>query len=152
MKCKKRECLDYSTYSVYGHTVAVSACTSSFTLFLQLQKDRHSVDLFELSNFGNLSGSGKKKDYRKTRSKILLIKEVKKTKSTKRSIISSTDLAKLKNLIKCNNQPSKLGPLGQSFGTKPPQPEPQPQPYELIQRCQQVSKSNGCGTFFDKTD
>ena len=50
-------------YGVYGHTFAVSAYTNSLTLFLQLQKNRHSVDLFELSNFGNLSGSGTKKGY-----------------------------------------------------------------------------------------
>ena len=120
----------------------MSAYASSLTLFLLLQKDRHSVDLFELSNFGNLSGS-----------KNTFDKVAKKTKSIKRSIISlisSTDLTKLKSLIKCNNQPGV--PLGQSFGPKPPQPEPQPQPYELINRYQQVSKSNGCGTFFDKTD
>ena len=50
-------------YGVYGHTFAVSAYTNSLTLFLQLQKNRHSVDLFELSNFGNLSASGTKKGY-----------------------------------------------------------------------------------------
>ena len=127
--------------------------TSSLTLFLQLQKDRHIVDLFELPNFGNLSGSGTKKGYRRIRSKNTFDKGAKKTKSTKRSIsssISSTDLTKLKSLIKCNNQLEV--PLGQSFGPKPPQSEPQSQPYELIKRCQQVSKSNGCGAFFDKTD
>ena len=153
MKCKKQECLNYSTYGVYGHTFAVSAYTSSLTLFLQLQKDRHSVDLFELSNFGNLSGSGTKKGYRRMRSKNTFHKAAEKTKSTKRSIISSfcsTDLSKLKSLIKCNNQPEV--PLGQSFEPKPPQLEPQRQPYELIKRYQQVSKSNGCRTFFDKTD
>ena len=48
---EKRECLNYSTYGVCGHAVAVSAYTSSLTLFLQLQKCRHSVDLLELSNF-----------------------------------------------------------------------------------------------------
>ena len=42
MKCKKRECPNYSTYCVLGHTFAVSAYISS--LFLQLQKDRHSAD------------------------------------------------------------------------------------------------------------
>ena len=133
-------------------SVAVSVYTSSLTLFLQLQKDRHGVDLFQLSNFGNLSSSGTKKGYRRTRSKNTFDKGAKKTKSTKRSIISSissTDLTKLKSLIKCNNQPEV--PLGQSFRPKPPQPEPQPQPYKIIKRCQQVSKSNGCGTFFDKT-
>ena len=111
------------------------------------------VDWFELSNFGNLSGSGTKKGYRRMRSKNTFDKGAKKNKSTKRSIISSissTDLTKLKSLIKCNNQ-SEV-PLGQSFGPKPPQPEPQSQPYELIKRCQQVSKSNGCGTFFEKTN
>ena len=129
------------------------AYTSSLTLFLRLQKDRHSVDLFELSNFGNLSGSGTKKGYRRMRSKNTFDKVAKKTKSTKRSTISSissTDPTKLKSLIKCNNQPEV--PLGQSFGPKPPQPEPQPQPYELIKRYQQVNKSNGCGIFFGKTD
>ena len=132
---------------------AVNAYISSLMLFLQLQKDRHSVDLFAPSNFGNLSGSGTKKGYRRMRSKNTFDKGAKKTKSTKRSIISSIssiDLTKLKSLIKCNNQPEV--PLGQSLGPKPPQPEPEPQPYELIKRCQQVSKSNGCGTFFEKTD
>ena len=66
------------------------------------------------------------------RSKNTFDKRAKKTRSTKRSIISSvssTDLTKLKGLIKCNNQPEV--PLGQSFGPKPLQPEPQLQPYEL---------------------
>ena len=86
------------------------------------------------------------------RSKNTFDKGAKKTKSTKRRIISSissTDLTKFKNLIKYNNQPKV--PLGQSFGPKPPQPDPQLQPYELIKRCQQVSKCNGCDTLFDKT-
>ena len=83
MKCKKRECLNYSTYGAYGQTLAVSAYTSSLTLFLQLQTDRHSVDLFELSNFGNLSGSGAKKGYRRMRSKNTFDTGAKKTKSTK---------------------------------------------------------------------
>ena len=44
--------------------LAVSAYASSLTLFLQsLQKDYHSIDLLELSNFGNPSGSGTKKGY-----------------------------------------------------------------------------------------
>ena len=121
MKCKTRECLNYSTNGVYGHKFAGSAYTDSSTLFLQLQKDRHSVDLFELSNFGNPSGSGAKKGYRRMRSKNTSDKGAKKTKSIKRSIIlskSSTDKTKLKSLLKCNNEPEV--PLGQSFGPKPP--------------------------------
>ena len=36
---------------MYGHTLAVSAYSTSLTLFLQLlQKDRQSVHMFELSN------------------------------------------------------------------------------------------------------
>ena len=76
-----------------------------------------------------------------------------KTKSTNRSIISpifSLVLAKCKSLIKFNDQPEV--PIDQSVGPKPPQPEPQLQPYELIKRCKQVSKCNGCGFLFDKTD
>ena len=87
------------------------------------------------------------------RSKNSFEKEAKKTKSTKRSIISSissTDLTKLKSLIKFNNQPEVT--LGQNVWPKPPQPKQQPQPYELTKQCQQVSKCNGCGTLFDKTD
>ena len=136
VKCKKRECLNYSTYGVCGDTFAVSAYASSLTLFLQLQKDRHSVDFLELSNFGTPSGSGTKKGYRRMRSKNTFDKGAKKTKLTKRSIISSissTDLTILKSLIKCNNQ-LKV-PLGQSIGPEPPQPELQLQPYELIKRC-----------------
>ena len=153
MKSKKREYLNYSTYGVCSHTFAVSAYNSSLTLFLQLQKDHHSVHLLELSNFGTPSGSGTKKGYRRMRSKNTFDKGAKKTKSTKRSIIlsiSSTDLTKLKSLIKCNNQPEV--PLGQVFGPKPPKQEPQLQPYELIKRCQHVSKGTCCGTLFDKTD
>ena len=42
----------------------------SAPLILQsLQKDCHSIDLLELSNFGNPSGSGKKKGYKRLRSK-----------------------------------------------------------------------------------
>ena len=131
----------------------MSAYTSSLTLFLQSQKDCHSVHLLELSNFGTPSGSGTKKCCRRMRSKNTFDKRAKKTKSAKRSIIlsiSATDLTKLKNLIKCNNQPEV--PLGQSFGSKPSQPGQQRQPYEVIKRCQQVSKCNAYGTLFDKTD
>ena len=87
------------------------------------------------------------------RSKSIFDKGVKKTKSANRSIISpisSLELAKSKSLIKFNNQPEI--PIGQSLGPKPPQPEPQLQLYELIKRCKQVSKCNGCGFSFDKTD
>ena len=57
VKCKNQEYLNYSTYGVCGHTLAVSSYGSSLTLFLQsLQKDRHSLDLLELSNFRNLNG------------------------------------------------------------------------------------------------
>ena len=66
VKCKRRECLNYSTYDVCGHTLAVSAYTSSLTIFLlSLQKDRHNIDLLERSNFGNPSGSGTKKGYKR---------------------------------------------------------------------------------------
>ena len=108
--------------------------------------------MLELSIFGNPSGSGIKKGYGRMRSRNTFDNGAKKTKSSKRIIISSissTDQTKLKSLIKCNNQPEV--PLGQSFRPKPPQPEPQLQPYELIKRCQQVGKCNGCGTLFDKT-
>ena len=86
------------------------------------------------------------------RSNSISDKGAKKTKSTNRSIIlliSSIKLTKFKSLIKFNNQ---LGvPLGQRLGPKPPQP-PQLFPYELIKRCKQASKCNGCGPLFDKTD
>ena len=59
-------------------------------------------------------------------------------------------LAKCKSLIKFNNKPKV--PIRQSLGPKSPQPEPQLQPYELIKQCKQVSKCNGCGFLFDKTD
>ena len=109
VKCKKRECLNYRTYGVCGHTIAVSVYTSSLTLFLQsLQKDHHNIDLLELSNFENPSGSGTKRAYKRVRSKSISDKGAKKTKSTNRSIISpifSLVLAKCKSLIKFNNQP-----------------------------------------------
>ena len=108
--------------------------------------------MLELSNFGNPSGSGTKKGYK--RSKNTFDKGAKKIKSsTKRSIISSTssaELTKLKSLIKFINHLEIL--LGQSLEPKPPQPEPQPQSYEVIKQCQQATKCNGCGAFFDKTD
>ena len=65
-------------------------------------------------------------------------------------LISSLELAKCKSLIKFNNQQEV--PIGQCLGPKPPQPELQRQPYELIKRCKQISKYNGCGFLFDKTD
>ena len=39
-KCKKREYLNYSTYDVYGHTLDVSAYSTSLTLFLQLLQNQ----------------------------------------------------------------------------------------------------------------
>ena len=66
VKCKKRKCVNYRTYGVCGHTIAVSVYTSSLTLYLQsLQKDRHNINLLELSNFGNPSGSGTKTGYKR---------------------------------------------------------------------------------------
>ena len=108
----------------------MSAYTSSLTLFLHsVQKDHHNIDLLELSNFGDPSGSGTKKGYKKVRSKSISDKGAKKTKSTNGSIILpvfSIELAKCKNLIKFNNQPEV--PMGQSLEPKPSQPEPQLQP------------------------
>ena len=134
---QKRECLDYSTYGVCDHTLAVRAYTSSLTLFLQLlQKDSYNIDLLEPSNSGNPSGSGKKKGYKRVLSKSISDKRAKKTKSANRTIISlnsSLELAKFKCLIKFNNQPEV--PLGQSLGLKSPQPEPQLLPYKLIKPC-----------------
>ena len=89
VKYKKWECLNYITYAACGYTFAVSAYTSSLTLFLQLKKDRYCVDLLELSNFGNPNGAGTKKGYRRMRSKNTFDKGAKKTKSIKGSIISS---------------------------------------------------------------
>ena len=89
MKCKKRECFNYSPYGACGHTLAVSAYTS-LTLFQQsLQKDRHNIDLLELSNFGNPSGSGTKKGYKRVRSKSISDKGAKKTNKSIISPISS---------------------------------------------------------------
>ena len=66
VKCKKRENLNYSTFDVCGHTLAVSGYGCSLTLFLQsLQKSRHKIDLLEPSNFGNPSGSRTKKSYKR---------------------------------------------------------------------------------------
>ena len=134
---------------------ACSEClSSSLTLFLQsLERDLHNIDFLELSNFGNPSGSGTNKDYKRVQSKNISYKGAKRTKSTKRSIIlsiSSIWLTELKSLIKFNNQPEI--PLAQSLGSKSREPEPQPQPYELIKRCQQVNKCDDCGTLFDKAD
>ena len=79
----------HSTYGVCGHTLAVSAYNSSLTLFLQsLQKDHHSVDLLEFSNFGNPSGSRTKGRLQNVRSKNIFDNGAKKTKSTQRRIIS----------------------------------------------------------------
>ena len=106
-----------SAYGVCGHSIDVSAYTNSLTLFLQLlQKDRHNIDLPELSSFGNPSGSGTKKGYNIERSKNISDKRAKKTKSTNRSIISpisSLELAQCKSLIKFNNQPEV--PIGQNL-------------------------------------
>ena len=107
-----------------------------------------------IANFGNPSGSGTKKGYKRVRSKNTSDKGAKKTKSsTKRNIISSissTELTKLENILKFINHLEIL--LGQSLEPKTPQPEPQPQLYEVIKRCQHVSKCNGCATIFAKTD
>ena len=107
--------------------------------------------MLELSNFGNPSGSRTKK---RVRSKSTFDKGAKKTKSsTKRSIISSissSEPTKLKSVTKLINHLEIL--LGQSLEPKPPQAEPQPQTYQEIKQCQQVSKCNGCGNLFDKTD
>ena len=78
VKRKKRECLNYITYAVCSYMFAVSAYASSLTLFLQSEKDRHHVDLLELSNFENPSNSGKKKGYRRMRLKNTFDKRAKK--------------------------------------------------------------------------
>ena len=62
--------------TVFGHTLAVSACTSSLSLFLQsLQKDRHSVDLLELSNSGIQVAQDQRKATKECDQKIFLINE-----------------------------------------------------------------------------
>ena len=66
-----------------------------------------------------------RKSIKRVRSKNISDKVVKRTNSTKQSIIlsiSSTDSTKLNNLIKYNNPPEV--PLGHSFGPKPSQSEP----------------------------
>ena len=107
-----------------------------------------------MTNFGNPSGSGTNKGYKRVRSKNTSDKGAKKTKSsTKRSIISSissTELTKLENILKFINQLEIL--FGQSLEPKTPQPEPQTELYEVIKRCQHVSKCNGYATIFSKTD
>ena len=73
--------------------------------------------MLELSNFGNSSGSGTKKGYKRVQSKSISDKAAKKIKSTNTSItspISSLELAKWKSLIKFNNQPEV--PLSESLG------------------------------------
>lgn len=125
LKCKKRDFLSYNTYDVCGHTLAESACTSTS----RLHKDRHSVDLLEVSNLGNPSGSGPKKGYKRVESKNMRDKRATRTKSTKQRIISSvssTELAKLERLTKFNNQ--REVPYGQSLEPKPSQSEQQLQP------------------------
>ena len=84
--------------------------------------------------------------------KVFITKEQRKLSQLIEAISPtfSLVLAKCKSLIKFSNQPKV--PIGQSLGPKPPQTEPQLHPYELIKRCKQVSKCNGCGFLFDKTD
>ena len=90
MKRKRQQYLYYSTCTACGHTLVVRAYSNGFTLFLQpLQKVRQSVDLLEVSNFRNPSGSETKNGYKRERSKNISDKGAKRTKSTKRSIISS---------------------------------------------------------------
>ena len=82
LKCKKRDFLNYNTYHVCGHTLEKSACTSTS----RLQKDRHSVDLLEVSNVGNPSGSGPKKGYKRVESKIYVIKEQRELSQLKKEL------------------------------------------------------------------
>ena len=102
LKCKKRDCLNYNTYDVCGHTLEESACTSSLTLFLQsLQKNRNGVNLLELSNFvthaQNPCHSGPKRSYKRVGSKNISDKRTNRTKSTKQSIISSISSTELQS-------------------------------------------------------
>lgn len=60
--------------------------------------------------------------------------------------ILSGELTKLKSLLKFYNQP--VVPLDQVLGPIPSQPELKLQPYELNDHV----KTNGCVTYFDKTD
>ena len=78
------------------------------------------------------------------RSKNISDKVVKRTKPAKRNIIlsiSSTELTKLKGLIKFKNHLEV--PIGQSLGQRPPDSEPQLKPYELIKRCRRATIIHG---------
>ena len=68
-------------HSVCDHTLPVITYSSGLTSFLQsLQKDCHSLDLFEFSNFRNASPSGTKTSYKRVRSQNISDKETKRTK------------------------------------------------------------------------
>ena len=114
---KNKNYSNYSMCGVCGLTLAVSSYSSSLTLLQQLlRKDRHSVDLLEISNFLNPRGSVTKKGCKRVWSKNISDKGAKRTKSTERAIILSkslTELTKLKSLIKFNDQPKV--PLGQNL-------------------------------------
>ena len=114
---KNKNYSNYSMCGVCGLTLAVSSYSSSLTLLQQLlRKDRHSVDLLEISNFLNPRGSVTKKGCKRVWSKNISDKGTKRTKSTERAIILSkslTELTKLKSLIKFNDQPKV--PLGQNL-------------------------------------
>ena len=74
---------------MWSHACSEDLNTSSLTLFLQLlQNDRHRVDMLELLNFGNPSGSGPTKGYKRVQSKHIFTKRENRTKSTKQGVKS----------------------------------------------------------------
>ena len=86
MKCEKREYLNYTTYGVCGHTFSVSAYTGSLTLFLQLQKDHHSVHLLDFHSLELHVAQEQRKATEECDQKIHLIKEQRKLNQPNRAL------------------------------------------------------------------
>ena len=176
IKCNKRECLDFSIFSICAHSLAAAAFTGYIKKFIErLVKVPSQNKMLNLANFGNPSGVGSKSGYKRSRkrksavidsqleiatpSKQRLLKPANPTPAnitkpakigkSSRAILSPMIMGVSKDiekLVKLHEPPTVA--IG-TYYPKPPMPEPQLQAYQLLKRKGKVAVCNGCGDRFN---
>ena len=115
VKCKIRECLNYSTYGVCGQTIAVSAYTSSLTFCSRYKKIAIKSICLNFQTLEIQVAQEQRKATKECNKKVFITKEQRKLSQLIEAISPTflLVLAKCKSLIKFSNQPKV--PIGQSL-------------------------------------
>ena len=64
VRCSKKDCIDFCSFSICAHSLAVAAYTDKVEKLINSQRKAPRSRLLNLSNFGNSSGVGSKKGYK----------------------------------------------------------------------------------------